>query len=237
MASRQSRSPSTPSEGEIVESGSETKATTSQTPLHDIKVDRPTRASPPSVSGSSAAARRSRSRSRSRTRSRSPYRRDVRDSKRRRDDDYNYDDRRYREPRRRSGYDDRSYDRRGSRGRRSYHDYDRENGYGGALEYSDRYDRRRDKRQRTRSRSPFRHDRKPRHQMRDESGFRREERGSADGRMRRSSTEQLVSERGDTVARPPRHDAETRDNQVQQASPDAAHAAERYVVGLFLGNH
>ncbi|KAF4158242.1 hypothetical protein CNMCM6069_004442 [Aspergillus lentulus] len=44
MASRRSRSPSTPSEGEIIESGSETKATTSQLPLNGTSVDRQTRA-------------------------------------------------------------------------------------------------------------------------------------------------------------------------------------------------
>ncbi|KAF7164091.1 hypothetical protein CNMCM5623_008810 [Aspergillus felis] len=43
MASRRSRSPSTPSEGEIIESGSETKATTSQLPLNGTSVDRQTR--------------------------------------------------------------------------------------------------------------------------------------------------------------------------------------------------
>ncbi|KAF4267371.1 hypothetical protein CNMCM8812_002338 [Aspergillus fumigatus] len=43
MASRRSRSPWTPSEGEIIESGSETKATTSQLPLNGTSVDRQTR--------------------------------------------------------------------------------------------------------------------------------------------------------------------------------------------------
>lgn len=234
MASRRSRSPSTPSEGEIIESGSETKATTSQTPLNGTKIDRPTRArsssasrSPASLSSRSPARLR---RSRSRTRSRSP-RRDYRGSKRRRNDDYG--DRRYRHESRRPAYGyDGSYDHRPDYGRhRSYYDYDRENGYGGTLHYSDDYDRRRDKRPRTRSRSPFREVRRPRKYSGDESNTTTEGRSvPRNARRGRPSTEQLVSERGDipVAAQASRQDAETRENQVQGATTEAtSRAADR----------
>ncbi|KAA8646169.1 putative serine/threonine protein kinase (Prp4) [Aspergillus tanneri] len=232
MASRRSRSPSTPSEGEIIESGSETKATTSQLPLNGTSVDRPTRAStssaprssPPSVSSRSPRHRRpSRTRSRSRThsRSRSPYR-DYRGYKRRRDDEY--DDRRFRpDPPRRAAYrsDDRYQDRDYSQRRpRSYYDYDREEDHYVGLRYGDDYDRRRDKRHCTRSRSPYREVRKPKQYSGDEwKPQRAESAASRDGRIR-SSTEQLVSERGNTpiVAPDSKQDTETRKDQVQPAS-------------------
>ncbi|PKY08167.1 kinase-like protein [Aspergillus campestris IBT 28561] len=225
MASRRSRSPSSPSEGEIIESGSETKATTSQFPLNGSSVDRPTRVSitspaprsrsPASVSRS---PRRRRSRTRSRSRSRSPYR-DYRGYKRRRDDDY--DDRR--PPRRAGGrHDDhRFYDRGHSRRQppRSYHDYDREEDHVGGLRYSDDHDRRREKRARTGSRSPYREVRKPKQYSGDEwDSHRGETVASRD--TRRTSTEQLVSERGSTpiVARESKQVTETKKNQVQHAS-------------------
>ena len=225
MASRRSRSPSSPSEGEIIESGSETKATTSQFPLNGSSVDRPTRASitspaprsrsPASVSRS---PRRRRSRTRSRSRSRSPYR-DYRGYKRRRDDDY--DDRR--PPRRAGGrHDDhRFYDRGHSRRQppRSYYDYDREEDHVGGLRYSDDYDRRREKRARTGSRSPYREVRKPKQYSGDEwDSHRGETVASRD--TRRASTEQLVSERGSTpvVARESKRVTETKNNQVQHVS-------------------
>ncbi|TQB72927.1 U4/U6 small nuclear ribonucleoprotein prp4 [Monascus purpureus] len=158
MASHRSMSPSTPSEGEIIESGSEMKATTSQAPLNGISVDRQTRAStssaprsPTSRSSRSPRRRRSRtrstrSRSRSITRSRSPHRDNYsRRHKRRRDDDYDYDfydERRsrhgssHRPPSRRFNHrydDDRYYDGSGPyRRQRSYYDYDREDYYGHA---------------------------------------------------------------------------------------------------------
>lgn len=236
MASRRSRSPSTPSEGEIIESGSETKATTSQTPLNGTKIDRPTRArsssasrSPASPSSRSSARPR---RSRSRTRSRSP-RRGYRGNKRRRYDDY--DDYRYRHEPRRAGYGyDSSYDRRPDyRRSRSYYDYDRENGYGGPLYYGDDYDRSRERRLRTRSRSPFREVRKPRKYSGDDSNSTRDRRSvSRDARRGRPSTEQLVSERGGTpvAARASKQDAETRESQVQEATTEAtSRAADRYV--------
>lgn len=234
MATRRSRSPSTPSEGEIIESGSETKATTSQTSLNGTSVDRPTRPSLSSAPRSpisvtrSPRPRRSRSRSRSRTRSRSPYSpyRDFRGEKRRRDDDY-FDDRRVRHtpPRRYEPryddryYDDRSYDRGyRDRRRRPYHDYDREEGYGGSLRYTDDYDKSREKRHRTRSRSPYRDVRKPKQYSSDEMESKRKDSSVRWGNGRRDSTEQSVSERGKppVVAQKPRKEAETRENQVQQ---------------------
>lgn len=161
MASRRSRSLSTPSEGEIVESGSETKATTSQTSMNDTNVNRRSRLSPSFSprSPASGAARSPSSRRRSRSRTRSPYRRG---GKRRRYDDYDdYDN--YRHGSSSSyRYESRSeHDRRyDSRRQRTYHDYDRDDSYNGGLRYMDDYDRR-DKRQKTRSRSPFRDVRKP----------------------------------------------------------------------------
>ncbi|EED19579.1 serine/threonine protein kinase (Prp4), putative [Talaromyces stipitatus ATCC 10500] len=153
MASRRSRSLSTPSEGEIVESGSETKATTSQTSMNDTNVNRRSRLSPSFSPRSPARSPRRRSRSRTR----SPYRRGE---KRRRYDDYdNVDDYRHGSYRYESRSDhDRS--RYASRRHRTYHDYDRDDSYSGGLRYMDDYDRR-DKRQKTRSRSPFKDVRKP----------------------------------------------------------------------------
>lgn len=253
MASYRSKSPSTPSEGEIIESGSETKATTFKTSLNGTSVDRHTRAStssaprsrsPASLSSRSPRRRRSRTRTRSRSsrsRSRSPYR-SYRGYKRRREDDY-HDDRRYSRqeppPRQRAGqrYDDRYYDR-GQPHRRSnsYYDYDREEGYGGGLKYTDDYDRREEKRVRTRSRSPYRESyhevRKPKQYSGDEWN---ESAGSRDFEIkgRRSSTEQLVSERGriPTVAQVSKQDAETRENQMQQQTSDTnSRVVDRYVL-------
>ncbi|KAJ5095499.1 hypothetical protein NUU61_004855 [Penicillium alfredii] len=242
-----SRSPSTPSEGEIIESGLETKATASQPPLNGTRVDRPTRAStssaprsPESLRGSKSPRRQgSRTRSLSRSRSRSPYR-DHRGYQRRRDDAYDDSERRRYEPSRRFGprYDDR-YQHRAppSRRQRSYYDYDREEGYGGGLRYTDDYDRRREKR--PRSRSPYREVRKPKQYSSDELDPRTE--GSApSAKRRRSPTEQLVNERGKApaVARDSKLGAKTRDNQVQQApSHRRAHFADEYessVVSLGL---
>uniref|UniRef100_A0A093VUJ9 Serine/threonine-protein kinase prp4 n=1 Tax=Talaromyces marneffei PM1 TaxID=1077442 RepID=A0A093VUJ9_TALMA len=157
MASRRSRSLSTPSEGEIVESGSETKATTSHTSMNDTNVNRRSRLSPSfSPRSPASGVARSPSRRRSRSRTRSPYRRG---GKRRRYDDYDdYDDYRHGSYRYESRSEhDRRYD---SRRQRTYHDYDRDDSYSGGLRYMDDYDRR-DKRQKTRSRSPFKDVRKP----------------------------------------------------------------------------
>lgn len=249
MASHRSKSPSTPSEGEIIESGSETKATTSKTSLNGTSVDRQTRVSTSSVPRSrspeslstSRSPRRRRSRSRtsrsSRSRSRSPYR-SYRGHKRRREDGF-YDDRRYyrQEPpsRRRAGqrFDDR-YHRRSN----SYYDYDQEEGYGGGLKYTDDYDRREEKRHRTRSRSPYRdsyHEvRKPKQYSGDEWNGSTGPRGFKE---RRSSTEQLVSERGSVpiVAQTSKQDAEIRENQVQQQGYHASsRVVDRYVTRGFI---
>ncbi|RAH48078.1 putative serine/threonine protein kinase (Prp4) [Aspergillus brunneoviolaceus CBS 621.78] len=236
MASRRSRSPSTPSEGEIIESGSETKATTSQLPLNGNRVDRPPRASSPAPRSPASLSRsprhrrsRTRTRSPSRTRSRSPYR-DPRGYKRRRDDDYDrdydYDDRRSRyEPSRRVGsrYDDSRYAGRGGQSHRRprpYYDYDREENFGEGLRYSDESDRRREKRARTRSRSPFREVRKPKQYSGDEWESQRGDSVASRDRRRKASIEQSVSERGKApvVARDLKSHAETQKPQVQQAS-------------------
>ncbi|RAL15534.1 putative serine/threonine protein kinase (Prp4) [Aspergillus homomorphus CBS 101889] len=236
MASRRSRSPSTPSEGEIIESGSETKATTSQLPLNGSSIDRPTRASssaprsPASLSRSPRHRRsRTRTRSPSRTRSRSPYR-DYRGYKRRRDDgydrDYEHDDRRSRyEPARRVGsrYDDSRYAGRSGqshRRARPYYDYDREENFGEGLRYSDDSDRRRDKRARTRSRSPFREVRKPKQYSGDEWEVQRGDNVASRDYRRRTSIEQSVSERGNppVVARDLKPHAEIQKPQVHQNS-------------------
>lgn len=245
MASHRSRSPSTPSEGEIIESGSETKATTSQLPLNGNSVDRPTRASTSSAprssspSVSSRSPRRRRSRTRSRSRSRSPYR-DYRGNKRRRNDD-DYDDRRFRpDSSRRPAYrsDDRYHDRSQSHRRpRSYYDYDRDDNYGSGLRYNDDYDRRREKRPRTRSRSPYREIRKPKQYSGDEWKSQGAESVASRNNRGKSSTEQLVSgrEKSSIVAPDSKPDAETPKDQVQPPSSTAAR--DRYVfLHLFFHN-
>ncbi|KAI9372680.1 kinase-like domain-containing protein [Aspergillus egyptiacus] len=248
MAPR-TRSPSTASEGEIIESGSETKATTSQFPLNGNSVDRPTRVrhspaprSPASLT-KSPRRRRSRTRSRSISRSRSPYR-DYRGYKRRRDDDYDFDyddDRRsrYTPPRRASHrYDERHADRGYQRHRRPYYDYDREENQHADLRYGDDYDRRRDKRPRTGSRSPFHGIRKRKQYSGDEWEQPRGQRETSVASQKRGSfAEQSVSERGTTpaVAQDSRQDAETQKNQVQAASSDAPSSGDdRYVEPALL---
>ncbi|KAG5287577.1 serine/threonine-protein kinase prp4 [Histoplasma capsulatum G186AR] len=222
MASRRSRSPSTPSEGEIIESGSDTKATTSQASVNGINVDRNTRIdisaprSPPSLSRPFY-----RERSRSRTRSRSPYR-GFKADKRRRDVDYDYERGGRTNPSSRltSRYDDRSQSGYNSRRRRrGYYDHDRDDG---------NYDSR--KRPRTQSRSPFR-------DVRGSKQYSGDERDDSDrpsktrdlsGKPcvggRRTSTEQLVSDRGKNPgdARKERQQAESRENQMQQSSSTVA---------------
>ncbi|KAJ5989107.1 hypothetical protein N7481_004317 [Penicillium waksmanii] len=233
-----SRSPSTPSEGEIIESGSEMKATASQPPLNGTSVDRPLRdstssalRSPSSLRGSTSPRRR-KSWSRSRSRSRSPYR-DNRGYKRRRNDGYDdYETSRARhEPTRRYGsrYDERTQDRAvPPRRPKSYYDYDREEGYGGGLRYTDDHDHDsgKDKRPRPRSRSPYREIRKPKQY--DESYSKAN--GvlpPKDTKRRRPSFEQVTSERkAPASARDSRLDAEKRENQVQQVLPRRAHFAD-----------
>ncbi|KAL2810647.1 kinase-like domain-containing protein [Aspergillus granulosus] len=228
MASRKSRSPSTPSEGEIIESGSEMKATTSQFPLNDSSVDRPTRARISPAPRSPASLTKSPRPRRSSSRSCSPYR-DYRGYKRRRDDDYDYENdygiRRSRHtPPRRSGhryderYPDRGYHQRQSR---SYYDYDREENQHADLRYGDDYGRRRDKRPRTRSRSPYHEVRKRKQYSGDEWEPERN-RKEPSQKNKRSPTEQSVGERGNTpaLAQNYREDAETRNNHIQ-AAPSA----------------
>ncbi|EDN02257.1 serine/threonine-protein kinase prp4 [Histoplasma mississippiense (nom. inval.)] len=222
MASRRSRSPSTPSEGEIIESGSDTKATTSQASVNGINVDRNTRInisaprSPPSLSRPFY-----RERSRSRTRSRSPYR-GFKADKRRRDVYYDYErgGRTNSSSRLTSRYDDRSQSGYNSRRRRrGYYDHDRDDG---------NYDSR--KRPRTQSRSPFRDVRGSKQYSGDErdDSDRPSKTRNLSGKPcvggRRTSTEQLVSERGKNPgdARNKRQQAESRENQMQQSSPTVA---------------
>ncbi|OAX84262.1 CMGC/DYRK/PRP4 protein kinase [Emergomyces africanus] len=217
MTSRRSRSPSTPSEGEIIESGSDTKATTSQTSVNGINVDRNPRtniSAPRSPASLSRSFRRERSRSR--TRSRSPYR-GIKNEKRRRDVDYDSERGGRTMPSNRvaSRYDDRYQGGYNSRQRRrGYYENDRDDGY---------YDSR--KRPRTQSRSPFRDTRNSKKYSGDERDYDSDRLSKTRYTGGRSpSTEQLVSERGKPPgdAREKRQQAESRGNQMQQASHIAA---------------
>ncbi|PGH17783.1 CMGC/DYRK/PRP4 protein kinase [Helicocarpus griseus UAMH5409] len=231
MASQRSRSPSTPSEGEIIESGSDTKATTSQTSVNGINVDRNTRTNASAPRSPASVSRPSR-RERSRSRSRSPYRLSRAD-KRRRDVDYDSERGGRAVPASRLGSrydDDRYHGGYGSRRRRrgGYYDHDRDDSY---------YDSR--KRPRTGSRSPFRDSRKPKQYSGDErdndSGDRLSKPRDPSGQSyggRSSSTEQLVSERGNPPgdARKERQLAELRGNQMQMSSPTAAEPGKQDIV-------
>lgn len=248
MSHPRSRSPSVPSEGEIVESGPETKATASKPPLNGTTVDRPTRASPSSATRSPASLKgtRSRTRSLSRSRSRSPYR-ENKTQKRNHDDlpesyDGSYDRRPRHEPPRhyRSRYDDRRRDRPASHRRpNSYYDYDREDTHGDALRYSDdydRHDRHKDKRQRTRSRSrsPYREPRKPKQYSGDELDSNVVNARSSADTGRRLPTEQLVRERGkaSVIAQDLKLGAEKQKNQVQASSNLQARVTDEYVYSV-----
>lgn len=226
MEPRRSRSPSTPSEGEIIESGSDTKATTSQTSVNDIHVNRNPRTD--SRAPTRSPDHRDRYPRRERSRSRSPYTRRSRGEKRRRDDDFEYD----RGGRRHLGsrYDHRYHSRHDLRRHRTYYDHDRNDGYDRGLSYSDDYDRRSKKRQRTRSRSPFRESRRQRRYSGEEDGGRRPS-------DKKFSREQSVSERGkpSAVAHDSKQEAEQRENQVQQQDPSTAAAGSKAeYVALFL---
>ncbi|KAJ5539890.1 hypothetical protein N7513_008222 [Penicillium frequentans] len=226
MAShRRSRSPSTPSEGEIIETGSELKATASQTPLNGTSVDRPPRASAPRSPASrgsrSPRRRNSWTRSRSRSPSRSPYRENRdRGYKRRRDDEY--ESSRYESSRYGSRYDDRQDRGPSRRPNKPYHDYDREETYGDGLRYTDEYDQRQDKRQRTRNRSPYRDPRKQKRYDEPDSNAH-----PADRNGRGPSSGQVVGE-GKTPAgsRDSKLGAETQSTQVQQALSSRVHFAD-----------
>jgi serine/threonine-protein kinase PRP4 len=215
------------------------KATASKPPPKGTNIDRPTRdsppsapLSPPSLDGASSPRRRRSPR----PRSRSPYR-DNRSSKRRRDDDYEYESR-YEsrhsrpEPSRNYGsrYDDRNRDRSPGRRPKSYYDYDRDDSYGGGLRYSDDHDRRQDKRQRTHSRSPYRESRKPKRYSGDELDQKVNGGVPSADSGRHRPTEQVLSERGKAapVARDSKLGAETRENQKQAPNLQAS-VADEYV--------
>ncbi|KAJ5577257.1 hypothetical protein N7535_004183 [Penicillium sp. DV-2018c] len=228
MSHPRSRSPSVPSEGEIVESGPKTKATASDTPLNGTSVDRPTRVSPSAAPRSPASLKRNQS---PRSRSRSPFAA-TKSHKRSRDDTYDnhdstHDRRLHEEPWRRHGsrYDDRRRDRPAPT-RRPYYDYDREETRGEPLRYSDDYDRRRDKRQRTRSRSPYREPRKPKRYDETDSNM-VEFRPPVDA-GKRKPTEQSVREQEKASFGAPdlKRGAETRNNQVQASSNLQASVAD-----------
>lgn len=151
--------PSTPSEGEIVESGSE-KATTSLHTVTDNNVN-PQSRHRASVSRSPSLIRspvQSPKSFRSRTRSRSPYR-EPRGEKRPRGDDH-YNDRPREDTRR---FKVRYEDRPGNDRRNTYkaYDLDRSNGSDSRLSYDDRYEHTGSKRHRIRSRSPYSKSAKP----------------------------------------------------------------------------
>ena len=202
------RASSTPSEGEILESDSE-KATTSQPSVHGTSVDRPfrTRAAIPSH----------RSRSPQRDRSRSPYRA-PRGEKRRRDDGHLNDGKGVAQRNPAARYEDYN-DRKGQRRPKSYADLDGPNDPGAYRRRDDAYA---DKRARTRSRSPYRHDR--RQEMGSHLPHREQERPDRrrehmyEKRNGRLSFEQSVSARGNTSvdARDSKADAETKSSQMQQ---------------------
>jgi serine/threonine-protein kinase PRP4 len=155
--------------------------------------------------------------------------------KRRHDDAHDdYENRHLRyDPSRRYGsrHGDRHHDRAPpSRRPKSYHDYDHEEPYGKGLRYSDDFDQRKDKRQRTRSRSPYREVRKPKQYSGDEHGSKVDfARPSADSE-RHNPADQLVSERAKTSAVPDsKLGAETRENQVQASSKPQASVSNEYV--------
>ncbi|GAB1211788.1 hypothetical protein ATERTT37_000912 [Aspergillus terreus] len=114
------------------------------------------------------------------------------------------------------------YDDRGASHRRPrpYYDYDREDDHVGGLRYNDDYEPRREKRPRTRSRSPYREVRKPKQYSGDESEQPREARVAFRGTRGRSSPEPSVSERRNppAVAQDSKQNAETRKDQVHEGS-------------------
>ena len=221
-------SPSTPSEGEIVESDSE-KATTSLLTVNGTNVDRQSRKRV-SVSRSPTPIR-SPLRHKSRTRSRSPYR-ESRGPKRLREDD-SYSDRTREDPRHfKIRYEDRSAGSQRNIQRR-FDDLDRPEHPDPRLRYDDRSAGRRprDKRPRTRSRSPVRarpgrtdHSRKSRddrggrsdgHGWRSRNG---QGYGESNGRL---SSQQSVSDRGfsPVATASITHEAETKNHQTQHLNP------------------
>jgi serine/threonine-protein kinase PRP4 len=245
MASRRS---STASEGEIVESGSSSeKANPSQRFAKDTFVDRTSRrrasrsASPYSNHSSRRDEGRTRSRSRSPYRERSP-RRDPRGSKRTREDDH-YSRNERNDPRRfKVHYEEREYggrEHKGS-GRSTFMDYDRQDASVHRLRYDDRdYDRPRDKRQRTLSRSPPRFsDRKGQRDGRSDTNIKQtSDRRDGNGRFH---SEQSVSD--DRANRGPktalaRPNAKGSDNQTSHGKSVAFRLdgkSDKYVPEMFL---
>ena len=213
-----SRSPSTRSEGEIVESDSE-KATTSLLSVNGTSVDRHSRTRV-SVSKSPEPIDSPPRRYESRTRSRSPYR-EPRGEKRRLDDDHQKDRGRS-DPRRfRVRYEETTSSDR-DRSRVSYADLDKGKSADLALRYDDRdtASRYRAKRQKTRSRSPPRPFRRQevRYGREDREGNRsrygkqdRDYKGSRESNSRLLSN-QSVSDRGHhpVAAESSKREAETR---------------------------
>ena len=198
-----SRSSSTPSEGEIVESGSE-KATTRSVNVRSTNVDRPSRKHA-SISRSPSPIQSPR-RHRSRTRSRSPYR-EPRGAKRVYEDEVHRDHTRE-DPRRfKIRYEGRPFeDRRRPHG--AYEDLDRSGLTGPRLRYDDHRanGRPRDKRRRTRSRSPKprisasedgRHAKSNRKAQQDSRSWGDRNGREHHGGRSRLSTEQSVSDWGD----------------------------------------
>lgn len=236
-------SPSTPSEGEIVESDSE-KATTSLCSLNGTNVDRKSRIRV-SVSRSPSPYRSPR-RHQSRTPSRSPYR-EPRGAKRLREDDH-YGDRVRGDYRRfKVKYEDRSTSRKASRN--LYDDIDR------SREPSIRHESRwtqgrmREMTLRTWNRSPVRsrpggpEQGRSRNSDRDSqaSSYGRDTRigKGYDESTSRLSREHSVSDRGQTpvATAPARRDAENRSNQTQHyvnSEQEVKQPAAEYVLQILL---
>ncbi|KAL9122158.1 MAG: hypothetical protein Q9187_001287 [Circinaria calcarea] len=244
---------STPSEGEILESDSE-KATTSLPSVNGISVDRQSRKRV-SVSRSPSPIRSPRRhKSRTRSHSRSPYR-ESRGTKREREDAHYHHQERG-DPRRfKVHYEERLRDQR-LRDTNSYSTADRRDGLDSTLRYSGRasgtYPR--DKRQRTRSRSPNRHGSKRLHSDRPEPRRRESQSGShANGYLNRGrgdhgyreskgrlSSEQSVSDRGhpSIATSTSKREAEIRNNQTQRdeiSKAKSGKVADKYVSAFNYG--
>ncbi len=222
-----SRSPSTPSEGEIVESDSE-KATTSLPSVNGTNVDRHSRIHV-SVSKSPEPADSPPRRYQSRTRSRSPYREPRREKRRFADD--HHSDRGQSDPRRFKVHYEETLPSSRDRSRVSYADLDKGKSGDLSLRYDDRdtASRYRDKRQKTRSKSPPRPSRRQDHNGRsgrdDREGYRsrygqkdRDSKGYRESSSRLLSN-QSVSDRGHNpvAAESSKREAETRHIQSKQS--------------------
>lgn len=238
-------SPSTPSEGEIVESDSE-KATTSLRMINGANVDSQSRICA-SVSLSPSPDRSLR-RHLSRTPSRSPYR-ELRGAKRPRDDDHDFDRSRNGPRRFKLRYEDRSLGVCKT-SHNKYDDLDRPMEPNPYLRYEDRpnYRQMKANRPRTQSRSPFRqHSNRlnsescrgsDKNLNNHKSGWDdQDNKGYPESRSRLSS-EQSVSDRGQSsvAAALLRRDAENRPNQNDNAfrpMPNTNNHTAMYVVFSF----